>query len=102
MANGLIVRNAANQIILNATDRLTQILGSVAITGGTGGSVTVPATGVDNAIFYVFSPTGTTNAYSVFPQLTISGNTITWTFPGVTGSLARINAKSGLLLYGRY
>lgn len=98
MPQGLQCWAANGQPTLELIDRLTQIIGSVPITAGVNGSVTVPATGPGNAIWGNFISSVAISRSHITPNFTISGNTISWTYGGSPGLVA----AGGLLKYGRY
>lgn len=99
MAAGLQCWDASGNLTVDLTDRLTQMLGTAVAAAGGSGSFTVPETGSGNAIWLVFVPTGATtdNQYTI-PQVTISGNTVTWSSLVVP----TVVALGGIFIYGRY
>lgn len=94
MPQGIEVYNAAGRLVFNSDGRVSRSIGSASITG-VDGSVTDAAllTG-DPVFFFVSDPSF---AYRVYPTFSISGSTISWTYPA-TGGL-KIN---GTLIYGVY
>jgi len=86
--------------VLNVTDRLTQVLGSVSIPAGSNGSFVVPMTGVNNEVWFFFQCDNAGNVFLLQPTFTLSGSTISWAY-NVTG-LANPDRIGGTLMYGRY
>jgi hypothetical protein len=91
MPAGLEVYDAAGVKILGTNDRLCRVLGSISISSN--GSYT--HTGLSNAgqPWAAFFSAGSFGALYYPAHVTISGDTITWTYP--TGS-----SSSGRVMYG--
>jgi hypothetical protein len=94
MAIGLRQRDPAGNILVDITTRLTRVMGTVQIAAGSNGSVVVPQSG-SNPIFYYFSSLSSSEDGSANPVITVSGDTISWNYPG------RYNMP-GVLTYGRF
>lgn len=95
---GLQVKDLAGNVILKITDRLTRLVGSVN-TGIANGSLAIPNPG-NGAVFFVIQPiSGTVLSTNTAPVVTLSGSTLTWTFPAGTANSSRVAA---LILYGVY
>lgn len=90
MPAGLQVWDAAGNLMVDASTRLTKIIGSAQMSGSGSVGVTAPE---GNELWAFFIPSG--DGY-VFPSIGISGSTISWSYPG---SDSRV---PGLLLYGSY
>jgi len=99
MATGLRIWDAAGNLMLDTNDRVSQGLGVVTIPANSTGSVTVPATGGYNDIWFQFSPSTTAGIYSRMPDITVAGDLISWSF--ASGGTAPTYV-GGTLRYGRY
>lgn len=97
MSAGIRLRDDAGNALLEITERMTQFLGSYNIAASqTSGSITVPTTGPNNQIWYYLLPNGRADAYTSSPEVTISGNTLSWQY------LTAGTNVPFTLLYGRY
>lgn len=99
MATGLRIWDADGNRMLDTNDRMSQGLGSVAIPPDSAGSVTVPTTGGYNDIWFQFSPSTTAGVYSRMPDITVSGDVISWSFANGGAAPTYVG---GTLRYGRY
>jgi hypothetical protein len=88
---GLQVYDASSNLILDVTDSLGTVLGTVS-TGTTSGSVT-DANFANGTPFWAHLPLAT-NYLSLPPDITFSGTTLTWTFTG--------GGTSSTIIYGVY
>lgn len=80
---GLRVKHPTTGVVLlEITDRITRILGSLS-TGTTSGSYTV-STSLGTA-FFVCAVSSNFSATQTTPSIVVSGNTVTWTFNNVAG-----------------
>lgn len=80
MAEGIMIWDAAGNLQVAPDVRLTRILGTVN-SGVVAGSVTV-ANFVQGTPFFHFVPrTGYSVKNRLFPDVSISGTTLSWTFP---------------------
>lgn len=93
MAVGIEIFDSTGALNFSATDRLTRVLGSVAI-NGTDGSTTSSQL-VGNSTWWAFFPDSvTSNIYH--PTVDISGSTVTWSYGNAS---LRV---SGILVFGIY
>lgn len=92
MPAGVQTFDAAGNIIVDITTRITRVSGIVSIPAGSTGSVAVPNAS-QGTIWYAFLHTSGDRYY---PVVTVSGGTISWT-PSTQGTPAN---KS--LIYGVY
>lgn len=97
MAVGLRQRDPSGNLLIDITTRLPRIMGRVAISPGTSGSVVVPASGT-NEIFFYFAASNVPGREAGSPAVTVNNatSTISWTYPGST------YYAGGTLAYGRY
>lgn len=84
MPTGLQVFDATGTIMLDATTRTGVILGDLASTGKSNGSLSVPGFALGQG-FYICNPApgwywSSEQADSRAPTITISGTTLSWTF----------------------
>lgn len=100
MPSGFEVYDAAGQLVLGVTDRLTIMIGSLSVSSGTG-NISVPA-GMGTPFAYAVPNASYDDvAYhgSSLPKLTISGTTITYTYPsGISG----FPSMPATIFYGFY
>lgn len=94
MGVGLEVYNKSGGCILSITDRITKVIGIVKITSN--GSVTDPEITQNTVWYYPCNFTYNKNATPTFPDFTVSGNTLLWSYPGNT------NKVTFDLIYGVY
>lgn len=97
MTYGLIVYDAAGNPVVNVSDRLGRILGSVNV-GTTSGSVSVPAF-AEGAPFYFLRADGPQQG-TFPPTITISGTTLSWSAP--SGYNSYWDRTPGTIFYGIY
>jgi hypothetical protein len=99
---GLILRNPANgQEILNMTGNYSQDLGSV-VTGGVNGSAAIPSPPAGKTLFYVVLPlVDLQREKGKRPGVTISGNTLSWTYSYNTNGWGYFSANCRIF-YGYY
>jgi hypothetical protein len=78
MSQGLQIWDSSGNLVLDTNTRLAQWLGQVS-SGGNNGSVT------DNELLrgtpYYYVRASVVGAFAKVPAITISGSTITWTYP---------------------
>lgn len=84
MTQGLQVFDANGKLTVDITDSLARIIGTISIAVGTSGSVAVPAQAGGTRIFVVKLASTPVGPVSNGPsnrrtEVTISGNTISWT-----------------------
>ena len=93
MTEGVEIKNASAVTTLTLTDRITRLIGSVAMTGGTAGSVTNAGIATGSPFYWASRDAG--GGFFWDPSITHSGDTISWTWP---------NGGSGAytLVYGVY
>lgn len=93
MPQGLEVYNASGVLEMAVTDRLTRIIGETTATGGTAGSVTNAGLATGSPFWWVSRDSS--SFYSIEPSITVSGDTLSWTWPiSTTGSFT--------IIYGVY
>lgn len=100
MPQGIQIFDAAGNLVVDVTDRLTQVMGMFS-TGQVSGSFVVPATGAGNAVWAQFLPDGAgagTSAFSALPEFYLEGSTISWAFPASTS----LFKQGGTVIYGRF
>ena len=79
MPVGLQIWDAAGNIVLDTNYRTARRLGSV-VTGTSNGSLSIPDL-VQGQPFFISEPLLNNVAYYVLPNVTISGTTLSWSFP---------------------
>ncbi|WP_246795616.1 hypothetical protein [Burkholderia perseverans] len=84
MANGLRIKNAAGQVILEITDRITCQKGEFT-TNGPSGSVVVPVDGAQ--LVWAYCHDTSDNATTWGPQVWVDGNTVNWEYAGLSGNV---------------
>jgi hypothetical protein len=94
MASGLRVWDNVGNLLIDTSTRMGRVLGQIS-TGTADGSVTSAgfATG---APFYAIVPKSGSPAAINTPNITITGNTMSWSFSGVP------SPQDSLVLYGVY
>lgn len=100
MPQGLQCLDEQGRIVLDVTDRLTQVLGTVAVSPDANGSVVVPMTGANNEVWFFFQCDNGGDVFRLQPTFGLSGSTISWTYQ-VSGPI-NPNRIGGMLTYGRY
>ena len=94
MPVGFQTFDAAGNLLIDITTRLTRLIGSTTITAGSTGSVTVPDA-TQGTIWYAFQ---TANGNRYTPLISLSSATISWSprtgFPG--------GPVDVIMLYGVY
>lgn len=97
MPQGLQIRDANGNMILDITDRLTRVLGSFS-TGTTDGSHTDAALSSGTPWLHATS----SNPFNVYVcKYTITGNTISWAFSNL-GYIAAGSRQAEYVIYGVY
>lgn len=99
MTVGVRIRNSdTGKIVLDITDRLTRILGSVN-TGTNPGSIVVPEF-AQGSPWYYFAGVGRSSPFDNGnkPIVTISGNTLSWAFTNFSGR----TRYADTIIYGLY
>lgn len=79
MPQGLQIFNSAGQIIFNTEDRITRFIGNQLIAGN--GSINVPDFASGLPFWYTYLLNGILQPLETYPQVNISGTTITWSTP---------------------
>lgn len=99
MPQGLQVFTSGGQLILDVTDRLTRIIGQVS-TGTTPGSISVPNWTSFGTPWVFIQQRNTATGINARRtcRATISGNTLSWTFEG----LSEWQAEPAVIQYGVY
>lgn len=98
MPAGFQAWDAAGNLVVDLTDRLTQYVGAVTITGGSSGSVTVSGKGAGNKLWCTFIPSTNGNSFIAnMPRFVVGSSSISWSFSSGNSSYV-----SGTLLYGFY
>lgn len=99
---GFRVRDRSGTIILDITDRLTRVVG-LFNSGGGGGSITIPAFALGAGWAAVLEaqlpPSSPSTLYS-YPIVSISGTTLSWSFPNYQGQSITIIPCD--IIYGVY
>jgi hypothetical protein len=99
MAVGVQCFDTSGNLLVDITSRLGRFSGSASISGAAGSvAVTVPGT-----LWYAFQPTliwGFANMNTLRPNFSVSGSTISWTYPASAGSTPY--TVIGTLFYGVY
>jgi len=94
MPAGMQVFDAAGNLLIDITTRLSRVIGTQAIAAGSSGSLVVPNAG-QGAIWWAICPS---SASRYVPLVSLSGSTISWSpngsYPG--------SAVDALLIYGLY
>jgi hypothetical protein len=81
---GIRIKDFSGNTVLEITNRITRLTGQNISTGTVNGSYVIPQPdGNDLPWFYVID-NGMTTLNQVPPVVTLSGWTISWTFPGVS------------------
>lgn len=103
MSAGLRLFNEQGQEILSYTDRITRIVGSLAIAAA--GSVNVGDL-KGGGVWWVFLPSAAPDqnsqagfAVGYSPAFVVNGSTLSWTYPGTVTGIPKV---AGTLLYGIY
>lgn len=100
MGMGLEIYNASGQKTFASSDYLPRYLGSV-FTGQSNGSVTnAGLTDGTGTPFYLYFPLSTNGSNVYPPQITISGNVVSWSFDYWTGFPDNSYFANGILIYG--
>lgn len=90
MPAGLQVWDAAGNLVVDITTRLSRFLGSVN-SGTSAGSISVPDLVQGTPFYFVIISGGAVPVGSFGPEVTFSGTTMSWTFaPGRTPLAATI------------
>lgn len=119
---GLQVFNSYGMPVLTVSDRITKILGSVRVSNGNPGSITVP-TVPTNQLFYTFIPDNmdlvgyyelppTMDHFTIethvaglanwiFPSFSVNGNVISWIYTWFITPNGRFSVN-GNLIYGSF
>lgn len=93
MPAGLQVWDASGNLVLDVSDPISRLSGTVTITAGATGSVTVPNASQGSIWYAVLVNGGST--YS--PNISVSGSTISW-----APSTIATPAADAIMLYGVY
>lgn len=100
MPVGLQCFDPAGNLLVDITSRLARTSGSTKLIDSSAGSVTVSVPGT---VWYAFQPTGIwgfTNMNVLRPNFSVSGSTLSWTYPASAG--ANPYVVTGTLFYGVY
>ncbi len=84
MSNGLRIKNASGQVILEITDRITCQKGEFTTNGPTG-SVVVAVDGAQ--LVWAHCHDTSDQATTWGPQVWVDGNTVRWEYPGLVGNV---------------
>jgi hypothetical protein len=95
MPQGLQVWDAAGNVAIDTTSSVGTIVGSVAY-GNTNGSATISEFSLGRPVWFVLPGTGGSSVYQ--PNITVSGNTLSWTWT-ISGSASN---PPGVIAYGFY
>lgn len=90
--SGLEIRNAGNQVVFDSSTRNFTIIGVVANTGTSNGSATIPFSSWAGTPQVIVMPLGS-QYYASPPKVTISGNTVSWTFGTAQGSYSNVACR---------
>jgi hypothetical protein len=98
---GITIRNEAGQVTLDMTMNISQQMGSVT-TGGVNGSVQIPSPPPGKTVTYVVVPlVDLQREKGKRPGVTISGNTLSWTYSYSTNGWGYFSANCRID-YGYY
>lgn len=95
MPSGIQVFDANGRAILDTNDSITRIVGTVAISKGSSGSVAIPTD--QGRPFYRLISRGATG-YTALPNVSVNNGSISWNYNGVNLNLA----NDAFLVYGLY
>lgn len=77
---GLVIRNTSNEVILDMTSSVSQNVSSV-VTNGTAGGVIIPLAPPGKTNYFVVVPlVDLQQAKGKRPGVTLSGNTLSWSY----------------------
>lgn len=77
---GLVIRNTSNEVILDMTSSVSQNVSSV-VTNGTAGGVIIPPAPPGKTNYFVVVPlVDLQQAKGKMPGVTLSGNTLSWSY----------------------
>ena len=79
MPQGLEIRDSSGTVILTISDRITRLLGSSSMTGGTAGSVTNAGFTTGTPFWWASRDAGGSFFYD--PVITVTSDTMSWTWP---------------------
>lgn len=100
MPQGLQVFDANGQIVLDVTDRLTKILGTLTTTTSDG-SLAIPAPGWGTVWIQMSAVSG--EDFLAVPRVYYQGGAIYWTFSGASGVAPPASFRRPVqLIYGVY
>ncbi|MDR8383959.1 hypothetical protein MKS85_00290 [Pseudomonas sp. JL2] len=98
---GLVIKNSAGVVMVDMTMNISQHQGSVD-TGSANGSVAIPAVPVGKTRFYIVVPlVDLQREKGKKPGVTISGNTLSWTYSYSTSGWGYFSANCRIH-YGYY
>lgn len=95
MASGLQLFDSAGAIVLDTNDSITRILGTVQTSRNVNGSLTADFD--QGRPFFMYLSRGA-SGYTVLPDVSISGRTLSWSYSGKNQS----NTTDAFILYGLY
>ncbi len=98
---GLTIKDAAGRVLVDMTSKLSQMVGSV-VTGGTAGVLTMPVPPAGKVMFYIVVPlVNLSRERGKRPGVTISGNTLSWSYSFSTSGWGYFAANCRIY-YGYY
>lgn len=77
---GLVIRNTSNEVILDMTSSVSQNVSSVVTNGAAGGVIIPPAPAGKTNYFVVVPLVDLQQAKGKRPGVTLSGNTLSWSY----------------------
>ena len=92
MGAGLQVFNDAGVVVLDTSNRIAKVLGSISVNNN--GSVYVPLLAGNEPFFFVYANQAPDSVTGGLPNVNCSGGTISWVYPGAVLSCT--------IIYGMY
>lgn len=90
---GLVIRDAAGNVLVDMTSKISQMVGSV-VTNGKAGAITIPPPPAGKLMFYIVVPLVSLNREKgKKPGVTISGNTLSWAYSYSTSGWGYFSAN---------
>ena len=98
---GLTIRNAAGQVMVDMTMRISQALGSVD-TGAVNGGITIPAPPTGKTLYYIIVPlVDLQRENGKKPGVSLSGTSLSWVYSYATNGWGYFSANCRIY-YGYY
>lgn len=98
---GLVIKDSSEKVLVDMTSKLSQMVGSV-VTGGSAGSITMPAPPTGKVMYYIVVPlVNLQREKGKKPGVTISGNTLSWSYSYSTSGWGYFSANCRIY-YGYY